>query len=47
MPRRHPLLKRRDRVAINSWLDGVFSVDSKPTTVSELVRKRMAELTNG
>ena len=47
MPRRHPMLKRRDRVAINNWLDQVFSVDRKPTTVSVLVRKRMAELCNG
>jgi hypothetical protein len=47
MPRRHPMLKRRDRVAINNWLDQVFSVDRKSTTVSELVRKRMAELCNG
>jgi hypothetical protein len=30
MPRRHPLLKRRDRVAIHRWLDSLFSVDRKP-----------------
>jgi hypothetical protein len=47
MPRRHPILKRRDRVAIHAWLDNVFDVDRKPTTVSELVRKRMAELRDG
>jgi hypothetical protein len=47
MPRRHPVLKRRDRVAINKWLDNLFSVDRKPASVSELVRKRMAELTDG
>jgi hypothetical protein len=47
MPRRHPMLKRRDRVAIHNWLDHLFSVDRKPTTVSELVRKRMAEFTDG
>jgi len=47
MPPRHPILKRRDGVAIHGWLDQVFSVDRKPTTVSDLVRKRMAELTDG
>lgn len=47
MPRRHPVLKRRDRVAMHNWLDQIYAVDRKPTTVSELVRKRMAELTNG
>jgi hypothetical protein len=47
MPRRHPMLKRRDRVAMHNWLDNLFSVDRKPKTVSELVRKRMAELTDG
>jgi hypothetical protein len=47
MPRRHPMLKKRDRVAMNNWLDEVYSVGRKPTTVSELVRKRMAELANG
>jgi hypothetical protein len=47
MPRRHPMLRKRDRVALHIWLDQVFSVDRKPATASELVRKRMAELTNG
>jgi len=47
MPRRHPMLKKRDRVAMNNWLDQVYSVDPKPMSVSELVRKRMAELTDG
>jgi hypothetical protein len=47
MPRRHPILKRRDRVALNDWLDNIYSVGRKPTTVSELVRKRMAELSDG
>jgi hypothetical protein len=47
MPRRHPVLKRRDRVALHNWLDHQFLVDRKPATVSELVRKRMAELCNG
>jgi hypothetical protein len=47
MPRRHPILKRRDRVALNDWLDKVFSVGRRPTSVSELVRTRMAELGDG
>jgi hypothetical protein len=47
MPRRHPILKRRDRVALNDWLDKVFSVGRKAATVSDLVRKRMAELSDG
>jgi hypothetical protein len=47
MPRRHPVLKKRDRVAMNNWLDQVYSVDRKPMSVSELVRKRMAGLANG
>jgi hypothetical protein len=46
LPRRHPMLKKRDRVAIHNWLNHLYSVNRKPTTLSELVRKRMAELSD-
>ena len=47
MPRRHPLLKRRDRVAIDQWLNEVFGVKGKATNVSDLVRRRMGALEYG
>jgi hypothetical protein len=44
MPKRHPVLKRRDRVAIDHWLNRVFGIGARATKVSELVRQRMGEL---
>lgn len=47
MPRRHPVLCKRDRVAIDQWLDGLFGVDPKTTNVSALVRLRMGAQRDG
>ena len=47
MPKRHPVLKRRDRVAFELWLDRVFGVERGSANVSELVRQRMGELRDG
>ena len=44
MPKRHPVLKRRDRIAVDQWLNRVFGVEAKATKVSDLVRQRMGEL---
>ena len=41
MPRRHPVLRKRDRVAIDRWLDAEFGVDRKPDNLAALVRRRM------
>ena len=47
MPRRHPILKRRDRIAIDEWLNAQFGVDQKPASLSALVRSRMRALGDG
>jgi hypothetical protein len=41
LPKRHPILKRRDRIAIDGWLDGLFGVSRKAGSLSDLVRQRM------
>ena len=47
LPKRHPVLKRRDRIAIEVWLDQLFGVHRKAANVSDLVRQRMGELRDG
>jgi hypothetical protein len=47
MPPRHPVLGKRDRVAIDQWLNGLFAVGDKPTKISDLVRDRMRSLQDG
>jgi hypothetical protein len=47
MPRRHPVLKKRDKVAIDQWLNRVFHVKDGSISVSDLVRQRMEALSNG
>ena len=47
LPKRHPILKRRDRVALEIWLDQIFGVTRKAANVSDLVRQRMGELRDG
>ena len=47
MPVRHPVLCKRDRVAIDQWLNRIFGVEQKPATVAALVRSRMGVLSNG
>ena len=47
LPKRHPVLKRRDRIAIELWLDAIFGVTHKAANVSDLVRQRMGELRDG
>ena len=43
-PRRHPVLKRRDHVAIHRWLDEQFGLAKAPRDVDGLIKARLANL---
>jgi len=47
MPKRHPVLRKRDRVAIHQWLDGLYGTSAKTSNVSDLIRERMGALVDG
>jgi len=47
MPRRHPVLRKRDRVALDQWLNRLFAVKDGSPTVIDLVRRRMESLGDG
>ncbi len=47
MPPRHPVLRRRDAVALHNWLNTVYGASEKPDTVADLVRQRMGTLRDG
>lgn len=44
LPTRDKVFARRDLVAINRWIDRLFGVGKEPSTVSNLVRRRMESL---
>ena len=47
MPKKHAVLAKRDRIAIDQWLNRQFSVGADPIKVSDLVKSRMKALQNG
>lgn len=47
LPKAHPVLGRRDRFAIDQWLDKLFGAAGKPTNLSDLIVSRMGSLRDG
>ncbi len=44
LPPRHPALGKRDRIAIDMWIDELFGVGRERTGIGNLIRERMRAL---